>query len=436
MVTIVLRQRNIPRVFIAADPSKGAIAVTSTAVSSTPASPDPVNSAPGSASGTRAFPHVPLTAMSFAAFVYVTFEIFTVGLISPMAHDLGVAESRIGLLMTVYAGVVAVVTLPVMWFARKLDKRPLFLLTLAFLLLGTVLQATAASYAMLVAARVAAALTHGVFWALVAPMATRLAPAGSSGKAIGMVSIGSTMAMVLGSPLSTLLGELSGWRAATWVLGALTVLAVAVLVRTLPPLPPVPATERELHLGASRWGLPSLVVYLLLTCTAAFAGYTYLGLILKETVNQSLVPVGLVAFGLFGLVGVMLAARFVDHRMIRATLLVTGGMVVAAVLGEGAFLLGGGSAAALMFGAIAIWGVAYGALPTVATTFFLHAGRKNPDAASSIYVVTFQVGIASGAAAGSVVVDAGQISLTLWIMAVLAVLGLTVLLGWSRPLLR
>ena len=42
------------------------------------------------------FPIVPLTAMSFAAFVYVTFEMFAVGLIRPMARDLDVSESRIG----------------------------------------------------------------------------------------------------------------------------------------------------------------------------------------------------------------------------------------------------------------------------------------------------------------------------------------------------
>lgn len=401
-----------------------ATTVTSPVIT-TPASPE-----------TRKFPYVPLIAMSFAAFVYVTFEIFTVGLITPMASDLGVDQSRIGLLMTVYAGVVAVVTLPVMWLARKLNKRPLFLATLGFLLLGTILQATAGNYETLVAARMVAALTHGVFWALVAPIATRLAPQGQTGKAIGLVSIGSTMALVLGSPLSTLLGELTGWRIATWILGALTIAAVVVLAPTLPSLPPVPAAERTVDHRASRWGLPSLVVYLMLTCTAAFAGYTYLGLILEETAGQSLVSIGLVAFGVFGLIGVLLAARFVDRRMIRATFLVTGGMVIAAVLGEVAFLLAGTGAAIVVFAAVAIWGVAYGALPTVATTFFMHAGRNSPDAASSIYVVTYQVGIASGAAAGSVAVDAGQVSLTLWIMAALSVIGLMVLMAWARPLMR
>ena len=63
---------------------------------------------------TAKLPVVPLVAMSFAAFVYVTFEMFAIGLISPMARDLHVSEGQIGLLMSVYAGLVAVVTIPLM----------------------------------------------------------------------------------------------------------------------------------------------------------------------------------------------------------------------------------------------------------------------------------------------------------------------------------
>ena len=73
------------------------------------------------------FPVVPLGAMGFAAFVCVTFEMFAVGLISPMASDLGVSEGQIGLLMSVYAGLVAVVTIPLMHATRNLDRRPLFI---------------------------------------------------------------------------------------------------------------------------------------------------------------------------------------------------------------------------------------------------------------------------------------------------------------------
>ncbi len=108
------------------------------------------------------FPVVPLTAMSFAAFVYVTFEMFAVGLIKPMASDLGVSESSIGLLMTVYATVVAVVTIPAMLWVSRFNKRTVFLITLAFLATGIVVQALTVNYGMLAIGRTIAALTHGV----------------------------------------------------------------------------------------------------------------------------------------------------------------------------------------------------------------------------------------------------------------------------------
>ena len=80
-----------------------------------------------------------------------------------MARDLGVSEGRIGLLMTVYAGLVAAVTIPLMAATRHVNRRPLFLATLGFLLAGIVLQATAPNYFVLVAGRVTAAFTHGLF---------------------------------------------------------------------------------------------------------------------------------------------------------------------------------------------------------------------------------------------------------------------------------
>lgn len=380
------------------------------------------------------FPIVPLTAMSFAAFVYVTFEMFAVGLIQPMAQDLGVTESRIGLLMTAYAAVVAVITIPLMMWVSRFNKRTVFLVTLGFLLIGIVIQALTINYTMLAIGRITAALTHGIFWALVGPMAARMSP-GHTGKAVGIVSIGSTMALVMGSPLATWIGELVGWRVASWILGALTVAAIAVLIPTVPSLPPLTSTKDNTKKQLP-WGLISLIVFLLLAVTGVFAAYTYLGLILAANAGSALVSTGLFVFGAMGLIGVTVATRTVDRRMLRGSAHTTTLFIVAAVLGHLAFASGGMLATVLVFAAVAVFGAAYGALPTLGTTIFLHAGRENPDSASSIYVVTYQVGIASGAALGALVVDANWIAGTLWILAGLSLASTLVLALWARPLLR
>ena len=381
------------------------------------------------------FPVVPLTAMSFAAFVYVTFEMFAVGLIRPMATDLSVAESQIGLLMTLYAGVVAVVTIPAMMWLKRFNKRSIFLITLAFLGTGIVIQALTVNYGMLALGRIIAALTHGVFWALVGPMAARMSP-GHTGKAVGVVSIGSTMALVVGSPLATWVGELIGWRNATWLLGVLALAAVAVLIPTVPSLPPLGNDVESTSQRTMPWGLISLVVFLLLATTGVFAAYTYLGLILAETAGASFVSLGLFAFGALGLIGVTVATRTVDRRMLRGSVHTTTLFVIAAIIGQIAFGLEGALAVVAIFLAVIVFGGAYGALPTLATTIFLHAGRNNPDAASSLYVVTYQVGIASGAAVGALAVDNAWTAGTLWIMAGLSLASTLVLALWSRPLLR
>lgn len=375
---------------------------------------------------------LPLAALSFAAFVYVAFEMFSIGLISPMARDLGVSEGRIGLLMTVYAGLVAMVTIPLMAATRSVNRRPLFLATLGFLLAGIVLQATAPNYFVLVAGRVTAAFTHGLFWSIVNPMATRLAPPGQMGRAVAAVSLGSTMSTVVGAPLTTGIGNAIGWRGATWVLGAATIVALLLVVRTLPSMPARPA-EPPQDGTTGRSAIPSLVFYLTFAVTAVFATFTYLALLIETTTSPTWVPIGLSVYGVFGLLGVIAAGRGVDRRMLRVNGLDTVLLMAAAAIGLVARQLGSG---ALTFVMVAVLGVAAGALPTAGTTIFMHAGQRNQDLASSIYVVTFQVGIASGSALGATAVDAGHLGGTLLLTLVLSAAALATIALFSRPRLQ
>lgn len=375
---------------------------------------------------------VPLMAMSFAAFVYVTYEMFAIGLISPMAVDLGVTEGQIGLLMTVYAGLVAVVTIPLMHYTRRMNRRPLFIATLVFLLTGIVLQAIATSYPMLVVGRVTAAFTHGLFWSLVNPMAARLAPAGQMGKAVAAVSFGSTMSTVLGAPMTTAVGHAIGWRNATWLLGVGAIVAFLLLLKTLPSMPAKPPVKTT-NVQKTKSALPSLVFYLTFSVTALFATFTYLALLLQDTAGERWVAPGLALYGVVGIIFVVVAGRRVDARMIRlngfdALFLMTSAFTGLLALQQ--------QSGVLMFVAVALLGMSSGTLPTAATTIFMHAGKGNQDMASSIYVVTFQVGIAAGSALGAASVDAGYLSGTLLITLVLGAAALVTLVGFSRPRLR
>src|SRR5699024_3223326 len=152
-----------------------------------------------------------------------------------------------------------------------------YLTTLGFLITGIVIQTLTVNYSMLAGGRITAALNHGEFWALVRPTAARMSP-GNTGKAVSIVPLRSTIAMVVGSALATWLGGLIGWRPTDWVLGVLTIVAVAVLLPTVPSLPPLPKNDAAQTKHHMPWDLISLVLFLMLAVTGVFSAYTYLGL--------------------------------------------------------------------------------------------------------------------------------------------------------------
>ncbi|MCP5804585.1 hypothetical protein NL322_28820, partial [Klebsiella pneumoniae] len=75
------------------------------------------------------------------------------------------------------------------------------------------------------------------------------------------------------------------------------------------------------------------------------------------------VPYGVAVYGIAGLVGVTLSGRLVDARMIRLNGIATATLVASGIAGLLALHYGTGIG---MFTVIVVFGIAAGALPTVA----------------------------------------------------------------------
>jgi len=69
------------------------------------------------------------------------------------------------------------------------------------------------------------------------------------------------------------------------------------------------------------------------------------------------------------------------------------------------------------------WGLAFTALPVAWQTAVLRAVPAQPDGASALYVVCFQIGIGGGALLGAVLLAAGGVSAILTVALVFATLG-------------
>lgn len=374
-----------------------------------------------------------LLVLGATAFIYVTAETLPVGLLPEMSADLGVGESAIGLLLTFYAYAVAVITLPLMAAVTTWDRRKVVVITAAALAVSQLVSAVSVGYPMLVGARLICAATHGVFWAVVAPVAASLAAPGKRAKAIALVYAGTSLALVAGNPLTAALGQWTHWRIAAATLGLIALAITIALTRLLPPLPvpaPIAAPRRRARVS------PVLALLCGITFLAAlghFAGYTYFALIVADGIGTSGVVLStmLFVYGLAGVAGIWLIGRTYDRGPWVSTIVVLGS-VTAALVGLVLALSTGSAVLAIV--CVALWGMAFTTIPVCIQSAVLHSAPAGAaaDRASAVYVVTFQVAIATGALVGGGIVDASSITVVLIVAAASMLAALIgVLLGRS-----
>ncbi|WP_182886744.1 MFS transporter [Microbispora sp. H10885] len=371
-----------------------------------------------------------LAALSVACFAYVTTEVLPIGLLTVIAHDLRRSPSETGFLVTGYAAVVVLASLPLTRLTRRVPRRALLTATLAVLVLGSLLTAVAPGYPVLLGGRLLIALTQALFWSVVAPTATAMFPPAVRGRVVARMAIGNALAPVLGVPAGTWLGQQAGWRvalAALAVLGLVTCVAVATL---LPAAAAGPGGEDGGQV--SRAPAPdlgryvTLVVATVVGVTGFFTAYTYITPYLLEVggfAPGSLSPL-LLAGGVAGVTGTVLVGRALD-RAPRGALLTPLAVITCALLGLHAF----GAVKAATVVCLCLAGMAFSALAAAIQNRTLQIAPGGVDLASAGTSSAFNVGIAAGSMlGGALIAGPGVHSVTL-AGAVLAAVALAALLG-------
>ncbi|KOU24848.1 MFS transporter [Streptomyces sp. WM6372] len=388
-----------------------------------------------------------MAVLAGAAFVYVTFEVFPVGLITDIAADLHVTAGQVGLLISGYAVVAAVVTVPTVALAARVSRGTALMVSLGVLVVAEVLAAASTGFAMMAVSRVAAALTHGVLWSLIAPAAAALVPREHVGTATAAVFGGASLAAIVGSPGTTLIGGLIGWRATALVLAAATVAVTYALTWALRPRrsgsvrteeaadAPAPAAEpapAPVHApalaeeGRVNWpAVLTLCGVAVVLVTAHFLSYTYFALIVTEVTGDSgAVVVLLAAFGVAGAAGTFLIGRHNDRAPQRAATVTMAAFAAGVGLLALAFVPAPRAVQyAVIAVAVAVWGGAFAAAGPVFQTAVMRLAAGDADRASSVYVTGFQIGIAAGSALGATLLGRSAA----WLPAVSLVLAAVVL---------
>jgi MFS transporter, DHA1 family, inner membrane transport protein len=342
-----------------------------------------------------------LAALTAATFLYVTTEMLPVGLLAPIGADLGVSEARVGLLVTAYALVVVVASIPLTYLTRAVPRRVLLGTLLAGYVVSSLGSALAGSYGALMATRVVTALGQAVFWSVVVPIAAGLFPAEVRGRALAVLFGGVSVATVVGVPAGTWVGQHLGWRWSFAVLAAAGAVALVALAATLPPDgsrlvdPTGPGSQPD----GRRFS--ALIAMAVLATTGAFAFFTYLSPYLTDVagISAGLLSVVLLLRGLAGIGGVAVAGALVDARP-RLSIALPVAVQAAALL---VLVHPPGPVAVVVL--VALTGYAFAAFTTPLSTRILQTAPIRLDLATSVSSTAVNVGITLGALIGSALLD-------------------------------
>ncbi|MFF0774777.1 MFS transporter [Nonomuraea wenchangensis] len=374
------------------------------------------------ASSVRARP-LAVAAVALGTFTLVTSEMLPVGLLTPIAADLGISPGAAGLTMTAPGLVAAVVAPALAVAARRADRRTLLMGLMALLAAANLAAALAPGYAVMLAARVATGVSIGGFWAFAAGLGARLVPERQVGRATAVILGGVSVASVLGVPAAALVSSSAGWRAAFAALGVLALALLALLAATLPALPAAASEAGEKAGFRVSRALALVIVLTVLIISGHFAAYTYLRPFMEQVAQAGpgLVSAALLLYGAAGVAG-NFAAGALAARSPRAVLVVLAALIA---LATAALAL-----AAPPLAALVVWGLGYGGVGVTLQLWIMRSGGG--ELGTALFVSAFNLSIALGALAGGRVVDGVSITAAMWPAAALSLLAAAAAGIWGR----
>jgi len=347
-------------------------------------------------------------AMTLGVFGLVTAEFLPASLLTPIAAELAITEGMAGQAVTATALVALVTSLVITAAAGRVDRRKLLLVFSGLLIVSNLIVALAPGVTWLLFGRVLLGIGLGGFWTMSAAVTMRLVPPVLIPRALSILFSGVSAATIFAAPLGSYLGDLAGWRSVFLMATGLGVLALVSQYFTLPRMAPRGVTRLSMLgevLTRPRVGLGMAMATLVFA--GHFAFFTYIRPFLETVTGVGISGVStiLLGFGIANFFGTLLAGPLIE-RSLRLTLTImplTMGLLAVALVTAGNAPL----ADAMI---VAVWGLAFGAVPVAWSTWLTRTVPDQAESAGGLLVAAIQLAIAAGAAGGGLIFDTSGVT--------------------------
>ncbi|EHR2089162.1 sugar transporter [Salmonella enterica subsp. enterica serovar Infantis] len=355
-----------------------------------------------------------VVTLAIAAFIFNTTEFVPVGLLSDIAESFHMQTAQVGIMLTIYAWVVAVMSLPFMLLTSQMERRKLLICLFVLFIASHVLSFLAWNFTVLVISRIGIAFAHAIFWSITASLAIRLAPAGKRAQALSLISTGTALAMVLGLPIGRVVGQYFGWRTTFFAIGMGALITLLCLIKLLPKLPSEHSGSlKSLPLLFRRPALMSLYVLTVVVVTAHYTAYSYIEPFVQNVAGLSanFATVLLLILGGAGIIGSLVFGKLGNRHASSLVSIAIALLVVCLLL----LLPAADSEAHLAILSI-FWGIAIMVIGLGMQVKVLALAPDATDVAMALFSGIFNIGIGAGALVGN------QVSLH-WSMSAIGYIG-------------
>ncbi|MBI0469087.1 MFS transporter [Pectobacterium parmentieri] len=370
-------------------------------------------------------PIASLLALATAAFITILTEALPAGLLPQMAQGLAVSEAWVGQTVTIYAIGSLVAAIPLTAATQGVRRRQLLLAAIAGFVVANTVTAFSGSYLLTMTARFLAGVSAGLLWALLAGYAARMVPEHQKGRAIAIAMVGTPLALSLGVPAGTFLGNLIGWRMCFGMMSGLAVILMLWVRVQVPDFAGQPAGKRQ-SLGTVFIvaGVRPVLCVVLAFVLAHNILYTYIAPFLAVAGMVTQTSLVLLVFGITSLFGIGIIGVLID-RHLRALTLACSALFCLSALALGV----AGDVQAVVYTAVAIWGLAFGGAATLFQTAVVRTAGEGADVAQSMLVTVWNMAIAGGGIIGGVLLERLGVAAFSPVLLVLLLIALVVV--WS-----
>jgi predicted MFS family arabinose efflux permease len=340
-------------------------------------------------------------SMALGVFGLVTAEFLPASLLTPMAASLGVTEGVTGQAVTITAVFALLTSFFSASATRNLDRRWVMLMFSVMLIVSNLLVAFSPNLGFILAGRVLLGIAIGGFWTLAAATTMRLVPEAMIPRALSIVFSGVSVATIVAAPMGSYFGHLIGWRNVFVAASVIGLLALAWQVAALPKMPSTQVGKSSSMFALIRRPrMQTALLAIILVFSGHFAFFTYLRPFLESVTGVGVngLSVILLGFGVANFAGTLIAGILLERNLHRTLI----GMPLAmGLLGVGLVVMG--SAPLVDAVLVALWGMAFGAVPVGWSTWITRTMPDEAESGGGLLVASIQLAITIGAAAGGVI---------------------------------